>query len=322
MSRTVGDRHLSREALSSLPISPLIESCETLFTSEPGLLELAGPFVVVGDLHGDIDTLLQVLGAFDYPPSRSYLFLGDYVDRGENSIEVLLILYALKVLFPNHLYLLRGNHELKSICHKYGFREECCAFFSTKKPYTRFCRSFCEMPIAAVLNERVFCVHGGLSPAIEFLSDIPMLIEKPLTDVAGSPAGHLLWSDPSKDCTGFTPSAIRRTGFLFGADAVAAFLNDNGLSLMIRAHEFCDRGSHWTFDTCLTVFSTCNYCGKGNTGAVALVSGPDSVEVREIRKCARSDLPYALRLPLWFFEAPPGQEPFGDALETPLWLDI
>jgi diadenosine tetraphosphatase ApaH/serine/threonine PP2A family protein phosphatase len=205
---------------------------------EPVLLNLTGDFITVGDLHGNVDDLLQILGNFGYPPARSYLFLGDYVDRGSNSIEVLLLLYSLKILFPNHIYLLRGNHEFKAICNKYGFSEECETFFETKKTYNRFCKSFCEMPIAAVMNDRVFCVHGGLSPKIDKLSEI-MEIAKPLHDLKASAAQDLLWSDPSNECSGFEKSE-RGMGFRFDSEVTANFVSRNRLTMMIRAHAFCE----------------------------------------------------------------------------------
>jgi protein phosphatase len=110
-SRARGERHIGKESLSGLSVRGLIDDTTAVLRSEPALLSPTGCFVVVGDLHGSIHDLLQILSAFEYPPAQSYLFLGDYVDRGANSVEVLLVLYALKVLFPHHIYLLRGNHE-------------------------------------------------------------------------------------------------------------------------------------------------------------------------------------------------------------------
>jgi protein phosphatase len=290
--------------------------------AEPVLLELSGSFVVVGDIHGSIDDLLQILGNFGYPPDRSYLFLGDYVDRGSNSIEVLLILYSLKVLFPENVYLLRGNHECKAVANKYGFRTECEGYFENGKVYRRFCESFAEMPIAAVVNGRVFCVHGGLSPEIRYLSDIGAQIEKPLTDIGDSIAEHLLWSDPSNECYRFEASRKRKVGFLFSSEVTENFLSDNGLEFMIRAHEFCKHGAHWTFDGCLTLFSNCDYCGLGNTGAVAVLDKENKLEITPIRKCDPEDLAHILQLPQWFLESGTGVEPAFDMDEQPVWLAI
>jgi protein phosphatase len=306
--------HLLRLQLSGNLIQVLSPNC--LF---PSLQKL--DLIVVGDLHGNIDDLLQILGNFGYPPARSYLFLGDYVDRGSNSIEVLLLLYSLKGLFPHQISLLRGNHECKSVCNKYGFAEECAAFFETKEPYKGFCESFCSMPIAAVINDRIFCVHGGLSPDINSLSDI-CEIRKPLTNVGISPAEDLLWSDPSNDCDGFERSERRRVGFLFNHEVTSNFLSDNGLTKMIRAHEFCESGLNWTFDDCLTIFSACDYCAKGNLGAVAVVSQNDTVTIHQFRKCNPELLPYLLKLPQWFLEMGIPEEPFVAGEMEPAWLSV
>ena len=277
VSRTRGEGHLERGSLAGLSICQLIDSVVTLLEKEPHHLSISGSVVVVGDLHGSIDDLLRIFERFSYPPSQTYLFLGDYVDRGENSIEVLLILYSLKLLFPDHVFLLRGNHECALISRCYGFRDECVRFFKTKRVYHRFCGSFSHLPLAATVNGEVFCVHGGLSPSISFLDDIAQ-IKKPLKDVSSSIAEDLLWSDPMDGVDGFDESP-RRVGFLFGRPQVEQFLADNGLTLMIRAHEFCPRGSEEKVEGCLTVFSACDYCGQGNDGAVAILKKGEKPEV-------------------------------------------
>jgi protein phosphatase len=308
-SRTTCQLHLSASTIEALPIFPLIEQCRSIMATEPILLHLTGNFIVVGDLHGNIDDLLQILGNFGWPPDRFYLFLGDYVDRGSNSIEVLFLLYSLKVLFPTHIYLLRGNHECKAICHKYGFYKECRGFFPTTAAYHRFCESFCDIPIAAVINDRIFCVHGGLSPTLDYLSDIEE-IEKPVKDIGISPAEDLLWSDPSADCNGFEESEQRGIGFLFDREVTVNFLNDNDLTKMIRAHQFCEKGSKWNFDECLTVFSACDYCGQGNLGAVAVISESDTVTICRFKKCNPEQMAYVVQHPRWLLEMEIPEEPF------------
>jgi diadenosine tetraphosphatase ApaH/serine/threonine PP2A family protein phosphatase len=246
-----------------------------------------GDFVVVGDLHGQIDDLLQIFERFGYPPVQSYLFLGDYVDRGKNSIEVILLLYALKALYPNCVYLLRGNHESEVATRTYGFKDECTEFFKKRKTYHRFCKSFTYLPVAATVNSGIFCVHGGLSPSLPFLADIEDQVKKPLVDIGMSAAEGLLWSDPSVSfCSGFRASP-RGIGFLFGQEQLDCFLNDNELSMMVRAHQFCESGSNVTLRGCLTVFSACNYCGKGNDGAVAILRSGEAANICVFPYCER-----------------------------------
>jgi protein phosphatase len=322
-SRALDEAHIRIGSLEGLSVVPLIDAACALFAAEPVLLELRGAFVVVGDIHGSIDGLLQILGDHGYPPDRAYLFLGDYVDRGANSIEVLLVLYALKILFPQDIFLLRGNHECRAICDKYGFRKECREFFPTEVPYKRFCKSFTLMPVAAVLNQRTFCVHGGLSPSIQYLADIQAYTAKPLKDVRSSVAEDLLWGDPSNACEGFQPSE-RGAGFLFDREVTETFLSENGLSLMIRAHQFCESGTHMTFDGCLTVFSACDYNRMGNIGAVVVVDEQGEFEICRMRKRQISTRPYLLQLPMWFLEQRISEDLFFEPLPADghIWLDV
>jgi protein phosphatase len=278
ISRSQGDSHIAKGSLRAGSVQHLLDSVEDLISREPLRLDLHGSFVVVGDLHGNIDDLLRVFRRYSYPPKQCYLFLGDYVDRGNNSIETILLLYALKVLFPASVFLLRGNHECEAVSKTYGFKEECNTYFKKRRTYHRICQTFAQLPIAAVLNDHIFCVHGGLSPSIQFLSDLTDQIHRPVPDLSRSVAEDLLWSDPSSDVQRFGESP-RKIGCLFGREIFERFLDDNGLSYMIRAHEFCAQGTKVDFGACRTVFSASDYLGRGNSGAVAIVEENGAIEV-------------------------------------------
>jgi protein phosphatase len=299
ISRSQGDGHIAKGCFRGGSVQHLLESAEELFSQELVLLELQGDFIVVGDLHGNIDDLLRVFKEHKYPPDQSYLFLGDYVDRGKNSIETLLLLYAMKVLFPTHIYLLRGNHESESVSKFYGFKTECNTFFKKRRTYHLVCQTFAQLPIAAVLNDQVFCVHGGLSPYIHYLSDLTDQIQRPLEDPSRSIADDLLWSDPSSRVQRFGESP-RHVGYLFGRESLERFLDDNGLSYMIRAHEFCANGTKVDFGACRTVFTACDYCDRGNSGAVAIVRRSGAVEVGILEPAARAGR--RVMLPPWIVD--------------------
>jgi diadenosine tetraphosphatase ApaH/serine/threonine PP2A family protein phosphatase len=232
-------------------------------------LHLTGRFTVVGDIHGDVLSVVRIFQELGWPDTQSYLFLGDYVDRGNASCEVLALLYCLKVMFPENLFLLRGNHEFGSITQAYGFRAECAARF-VSQVYTEFVNSFSALPIAAIVNDTVFCVHGGIRPELADHLDDLRKIEDGCTDIETD----ILWGDPRENVEGFQASP-RGRGFLFGSDAFEDFLDDADFTMMIRAHEDCDAGFAWPFGIdgqLLTVFSTADYCQKGNDAAVAVVS--------------------------------------------------
>jgi protein phosphatase len=245
---------------------------------DPPILDLTGDYVIIGDIHGDLITLLRIFDNLGYPPSRSYLFLGDYVDRGTNSCEVILLLYALKYLYPDNIILLRGNHEFAPMTEVYGFQSEAVSKLSDVF-YLTVTQTFDHLPLAAVLNNRALCVHGGLSPGVSSLSELRKLtkLNQWMTRLTDS-ASDLLWGDPSDEIAGFAPSA-RGCGFRYGAKATAEFLQNSGLEFVIRAHELCLNGFQWHFDqSVLTLFSTCDYCQNANNAAVAVYCCDSGIE--------------------------------------------
>jgi protein phosphatase len=254
---------------SALPDAiPIIRAARYEFTKDPPGLSLSGEFLVVGDLHGDLATLLRILERYSYPPERSYLFLGDYVDRGTCSCGVVLLLFALKVLYPDRVYLIRGNHEFRAVTEVYGFRTECLNCFS-EEFYDEVLLCFAELPLYAILNARVFCVHGGIPVKVSGLRDLVKQKDEECSKIAED----LLWSDPSVESPGFRNS-YRGKGHLFGSKAVSDFLDQTGLSFVIRSHEMCQEGYDYPFGGAggvMTVFSSCDYCGNMNDSGVVLV---------------------------------------------------
>jgi diadenosine tetraphosphatase ApaH/serine/threonine PP2A family protein phosphatase len=239
----------------------------------PSLVRLTGLFVVVGDLHGNVDDLIRIFQRHRYPPATRYVFLGDFVDRGRNSFEVLALLFALLQLYPQDVCLLRGNHETRPVTKLYGFPEDVISRCSVPV-YESIVDCFEAMPIAAVLNDRVLCVHGGISQFCNRLSELD-------SELRDNLVADLIWSDPREGVDRFATSA-RRMGHFFSRDALERFLDANGLQLMIRAHSFQPRGFAWNFGEagrCLTVFSSSGYEGRGNCGAVAIVGEDVRTEV-------------------------------------------
>merc|ERR1711957_685393 len=121
------------------------------------------PITVCGDIHGQYHDLLRLFEYGGFPPSVNYLFLGDYVDRGKNSLEVMVLLLMYKVKFPMNFFLLRGNHECAAITRIYGFYDECKRRYSIKI-WKTFCDVFNKLPFCAIIDDKIFCVQGGLSP--------------------------------------------------------------------------------------------------------------------------------------------------------------
>ena len=141
------------------------------FLSQPVLLEVAAPITVCGDIHGQYYDLLRIFHICGDPKDTNYLFLGDYVDRGAYSIEVIMLLFCFKLKYPDRFFLLRGNHETASINRIYGFYDECKRRYSIKL-WKTFCDCFNCLPLAAVIDRRIFCCHGGLSPDLKSFDQI------------------------------------------------------------------------------------------------------------------------------------------------------
>jgi serine/threonine-protein phosphatase 2B catalytic subunit len=164
--------HLLREGrLDKLDAIQLIRTARDVFAKEPNLIKLRDPVSVCGDIHGQFYDLVKLLEVAGDPAKMQYLFLGDYVDRGCFSTEVLFYLFALKVAYPKTLFLLRGNHECRHLTAFFNFKEE-CVFKYDLEVYEEFMKCFDALPLAATLNDKFLCMHGGLSPDIEKVEEI------------------------------------------------------------------------------------------------------------------------------------------------------
>ena len=216
--------------LKESDIISLISQAKSYFEIDPSVISIKGNFIVVGDIHGNLSALVRYFNKYNYPPQTYYLFLGDYVDRGEESAEVLFLLYSLKIIFPSYIYLLRGNHECESLTTQYEFKKECAATFGNNV-YNKIIESFNYLPLAAVLNNEIFCVHGGISPLLKTRDDIFSLIKKIDKDPAYGVVGDLLWSD-FDNCVSEYEVNERGCGYVIGDDAVNNFIKNCGFSLM------------------------------------------------------------------------------------------
>ena len=249
-----------------------------IFKKEPILLEIKPPIHIVGDLHGNYEDLLRIFQQKHFPPEEKYLFLGDFVDRGKRAVELLFLLFLLKIKFPDKIYLIRGNHETESVSSAYGFYDEVSKKYNGQLFYT-FQRVFNCLPIAAVIGGKIFCIHGGLSPKMNLLSSFKSLKKPDNVDTMPFFV-ECLWSDPMDISSDFQKND-RGCGMFFSSKALSKFLEKNDLEIMIRAHEMCKDGYNFPYknsDNCITVFSSSDYCQKKNKGAVLDVSEDLSID--------------------------------------------
>ena len=186
-------------------------------------------------------------------PDTNYIFLGDYVDRGYNSVETFIFLLTLKIKYPNRITLLRGNHESRQITQAYGFYEECQRKYGSVNVW-RMCTDIFDLfQLSAVIENKIFCVHGGLSPNIETIDDIRKIDRKQEVPRDG-PMSDILWSDPDPKIETFGGDSPRGAGFLFGEEIVKKFNHNNNIELIARAHQLIQEGYHMFNDGLVTVW--------------------------------------------------------------------
>jgi len=182
-------------------IVKIVRAAREIFLQQPMLLEVSAPVNICGDTHGQYSDLLRLFEIGGFPPQANYLFLGDYVDRAKQSIEVITLALCYKIKYPESFFLLRGNHECASLNRIYGFYDECKRRYSVKL-WRIFADSFNCMPVAAVVEDKILCMHGGLSPDLDHLSQI-FDIPRP-TDVPDEGLlCDLLWADPDSNVMGW-----------------------------------------------------------------------------------------------------------------------
>lgn len=242
--------------LKNAEITAICHRAREVFLSQPALLELDAPVKIVGDVHGQYTDLIRMFEMCGFPPSSNFLFLGDYVDRGKQSLETILLLMCYKLKYPENFFLLRGNHECANVTRVYGFYDECKRRCNVKI-WKTFVDTFNCLPIAAIVANKIFCVHGGLSPALSHMDDIRH-IARP-TDVPDyGLLNDLLWSDPA-DMEQDWEANERGVSYCFGKKVILDFLVQHDFDLVCRAHMVVEDGYEFFADRVLvTVFSAPN----------------------------------------------------------------
>ncbi|KAJ5959174.1 Serine/threonine-specific protein phosphatase/bis(5-nucleosyl)-tetraphosphatase [Penicillium vulpinum] len=259
--------------LENAEITAICGLARELFLSQPVLLELAAPVKIVGDIHGQFTDLIRVFEMCGFPPESNYLFLGNFVDRGKQSLETIILLLCYKLKYPEKVFLLRGNHECANVSRMGGFYEE-CKWRCNVKMWKLLIDTFTCLPIAAIVADKIFCVHGGLSPNLLHMDDIRS-IARPTDIPDHGLLTDLLWSDPADvDIEEDWVPNERGVSFCFGKKVIKNFLERHGFDMVCRSHMVVKNGYEFYQNrTLVTVFSAPNYCGEfDNWGAVMSVS--------------------------------------------------
>ncbi|VVT49727.1 uncharacterized protein SAPINGB_P002413 [Magnusiomyces paraingens] len=251
-------------------VETLCNMAKELLQYEENVQPVNAPVTICGDVHGQFHDLIELFKIGGPCPDTNYLFMGDYVDRGYYSVETVSYLVALKVRYPNRITILRGNHESRQITQVYGFYDECLRKYGNANVWKMFTDLFDFFPITALVENKIFCLHGGLSPNIETIDNIRDLNRFQEVPHDG-PMCDLLWSDPDERVSwGVSP---RGAGFTFGQDISQHFNHTNDLQLISRAHQLIMEGYAWAHEQqVVTIFSAPNYCYRcGNQAAIMSV---------------------------------------------------
>ena len=260
----------------NIPINILEKLCLKtfqLFSDEPNMLNLSSNIHIFGDIHGQYCDLIRFIDMIGLPPKVKFLFLGDYVDRGDNSIEVISLLFSLKIKYPKQVFLLRGNHECPLLNDAYGFKEECVERYKEKGEYIwrEINKTLRMLPICALIEKKIFATHGGISPHISSFKQINELnrnVDIPDKGIICD----LTWSDPKKQKSKWDDND-RGISYTFNENALNDFMKKLNLDLVVRAHQVVDEGfQFFNGQKMVTVFSAPNYCGQvGNLASVMLI---------------------------------------------------
>lgn len=248
------------------------------FKDQTLLLHLQGPIVAVGDIHGNLFDLIRIIKLTHEIDNIKVVFLGDYVDRGELSVEVISLLFALTIRYPEKYYLLRGNHEFSEVNGLYGFKDQIDKMYGSTDLWSTFNETFAYMPVAAVLNNRIFCVHGGISPNLKNVESISLISRPIYTYTKNRILFDMMWADPTDQAFDYCDSKRGKNQVHdFGINPFQKFLEINHFSKMIRGHECFIAGFNTMFENKLvTVFSCSNYQKVQNNAAILSVDTNDN----------------------------------------------
>lgn len=280
--------------LTEQQVIKIIKDAKEIFDDEENLLKLPCPAAVIGDIHGQYYDLRKLLTIVPPPEEYNYIFMGDLVDRGDCSIEVLLLIYAMKICFPKKIVILRGNHESARMTQYFTFRKECLLKYSSKV-YDTAMTAFKATPLVCILNDQFFCVHAGIGPGLKSLKDIREINRRQSDFTSTGVFCDIEWSDPSPTYDDNDPTdphwahnTDRNCSYFYSYPAVEKFLKKTDLLSVVRGHQTLDAGYRMYrksdesgFPTVITIFSAPNYCHTYKNKAAVLIYDGTTFNVKQ-----------------------------------------
>lgn len=279
--------HPEKSLTKTVKEHELIQLCQMAkksFLDQPVMLEVDAPIKVCGDVHGQYSgkcsftltgkfiIIIDVIRMFSiarFPPHSNYIFLGDYVDRGRQNLELITLFLCYKIKFYDRFYMLRGNHECPAVNRVYGFYEECNKRYASTRLWLAFQEAFAAMPFTGLISGRILCMHGGLSPKLTNL-DVLRDLTRPMDPPSPSLHIDLLWSDPDNSVIDWLPN-VRGVSYIFGPNVVKKQIETLGIDLIARAHQVVQDGYEFFAEKKLvTIFSAPHYCGQFDNSAAIM----------------------------------------------------
>lgn len=238
----------------------LIQICDlakTCLLQDSTVLHIKPRLHIIGDLRGNYNTIWNLISTIE--STDKFLFLGDYVNNGKHSVELMTLILCLKLLAPRQVFLLRGGHETPEMTKKYGFKEDCVNRFNSEV-YEKFLEVFECMPLAAVItndekSKSILLMNGGLSPNLSNLRQIEE-IQRPIKNVDDGLVHEILFSNPNPNERGYTENKKSNKSYSYGVSAVHKFLKNNHLDQIVRSHQKDDFKYPFGDDHCvLSIYS-------------------------------------------------------------------
>ncbi len=295
------ERLLKEELLNEQEIGEVCKLAKDILVKENTVVQVKTPITICGDIHGQFHDLLELFKISGYLPNTSYLFLGDYVDRGYKSIETISLLLCYKIRYPKRIFLTRGNHESRKVTNVYGFYDECLKKYGGANIWKLFTDVFDTLPLCASIDNKEFCLHGGLSPEVKDIDEISKINRFQEVPDSGL-ISDLLWSDPD-DKDGWSTSP-RGAGSLFGPDITKQFCYINKVDMILRAHQLVMEGYSWSHnENVCTLFSAPNYCNRcGNKASIMELEDNYSKVIQQFDSSTENQSDYLIskRAPNYF----------------------
>jgi predicted phosphodiesterase len=260
-------------------IQKILHKARKIFENENLVLNLnikeqEGFYYVIGDIHGNLNSLLYFIDKINKSKPKKVVFLGDIVDRGANQLECLILVLVMKIISPHQIFLIRGNHETLDMNRAYGFYQEFVNIFYHYDWFNEILSLYDVLPICATLDHSILCVHGGIPTDFSILNRIYKIKtydSREIYENKGDALFQMMWNDPKEDLKGFSQSFRGKGIYFFGKDVFNDFMKTNNFKFLIRSHECFPEGFRWFFDKrLLSIFSSANYRGY-NQASFAII---------------------------------------------------